>query len=412
MNESITFEQFQDKLPKAVAIRRVTRLQPAGGMGDKIFPPTYQDGPYAMEERVIDGVRKPCVLLDSVQSQANRMELALLEAWRTKDKVGKRRIELPVVEVDFAGADLPEVGSITSLEAPHRLADAILRDSLLDKIPFPRSAIGGKWINATAMDATEIFDLCPTGLVFGMWWNPTGGAGNKGGLGTKIQRSIVSELIGVDVSPGTKTSSRLDPLKIETIDWPIFETPDGGWSFDGSLAKQEKGKPKLFGKEGKPSAINHSNIPPTAKPGTGGVTLAYALQTTVISLPAIRRLHFPINNTTSPEVDAAAHAVLAALGLCGAVLSIDQGCDLRSRCLLIPEVGQPATWEWILADGSVQPFTLNGDGACTLLKSAVNAAEKVKLPWRKEPLTLTPCEGLVALVKRSRELAMHATGEA
>ena len=67
------------------ALRRVRRLQPAGGVGDKLFPPTYpgeRDGPprHVFERRRIDGHEVWCVLIDSVQSQANRMEEALLAA--------------------------------------------------------------------------------------------------------------------------------------------------------------------------------------------------------------------------------------------------------------------------------------------------------------------------------------------
>ena len=68
----------------AAAFRCVTDYQPAGGPGDKVFPPTYEGGKYATEERIdpATGEVRQCVLLDSVQSQANRMELALLEAHR------------------------------------------------------------------------------------------------------------------------------------------------------------------------------------------------------------------------------------------------------------------------------------------------------------------------------------------
>ena len=61
----------------AVAIRAVTRLEPAGGAGDEVFPPTYlKEGRsqtnYAMEQRVVEGATLQTVLLDSVASQANR----------------------------------------------------------------------------------------------------------------------------------------------------------------------------------------------------------------------------------------------------------------------------------------------------------------------------------------------------
>jgi CRISPR-associated protein Csb1 len=111
-----------------VAIRIRQRLQPAGGAGDKVFPPTYSTGEntlkYAGETRRVDGKDVPTVLLDSVASQANRMEEALLAAWQ------KQQLGFPVIGVDFTGDPaLLDLGAITSLQAPHRIADAILRDA-------------------------------------------------------------------------------------------------------------------------------------------------------------------------------------------------------------------------------------------------------------------------------------------
>ena len=73
----------------AVAIRGRATLEPAGGPGDKVFPPTHSvdnrraNTRYAFETRRIDGREVSCVLLDSVQSQANRMEEALQALWDT-----------------------------------------------------------------------------------------------------------------------------------------------------------------------------------------------------------------------------------------------------------------------------------------------------------------------------------------
>lgn len=94
-----------------VAIRVRQKLQPAGGVGDKIFPPTYATGDktlkYAGETRRIDGTDIPVVLLDSVASQANRMEEALLAAWEHRD------LDFPVIGVDFSGdAELVDLGSV------------------------------------------------------------------------------------------------------------------------------------------------------------------------------------------------------------------------------------------------------------------------------------------------------------
>jgi CRISPR-associated protein Csb1 len=101
----------------AAAFRSRTRLQPAGGLGDKVFPPTYAGAVYAKEERQTNGAKVPCVLLDSVQAQANRLEEALqraIDAGTLKN--------LPVLNMDFTGLGLlDEIGRVSSLEAPHRI---------------------------------------------------------------------------------------------------------------------------------------------------------------------------------------------------------------------------------------------------------------------------------------------------
>jgi CRISPR-associated protein Csb1 len=385
----------------AVALRCVRRLQPAGGKGDKVFPPTYMGGKYAMEERVIEGKRVPCVLLDSVQSQANRMELALLEATRAGT------IQVPLVEVDFSGTDAPEVGTITSLEAPHRIADAILRDSLLNGEPFRSTAEGRTLDSAKACHATGLFALCPTALLFGLWDS----TGPLGGLGTKFQRAFVSDISGIDIKEGVKPSSRIDPLGIQLNAGPLYLSKDGGWTLNEGEAKKEKGRAVLWKKKGSPAEANHGNIPPTFEGAAGGITMDHAIQTVVISLPALRRLKFPLSGKDDPAANLAARTVLAALGLCGAALSIEAGCDLRSRCLLVPEPEQTG-WEIVKGDGKLEPFDLDAEAACALLKDAVAAAKKVGLPWREKPLKLVPSPGLAALVKKSRELAMQSGSEA
>ena len=68
MSESLDLEVLRNALAgSAAAFRCVTDYQPAGGPGDKVFPPTYEGGKYATEERVDpnSGEVTPCVLLDS-----------------------------------------------------------------------------------------------------------------------------------------------------------------------------------------------------------------------------------------------------------------------------------------------------------------------------------------------------------
>jgi CRISPR-associated protein Csb1 len=65
----------------SAAFRFRTRLYPVGEATNKVFPPTYAGGIYAVEDRRVDGQIVRCVVLDSVQSQANRMEELLQEAF-------------------------------------------------------------------------------------------------------------------------------------------------------------------------------------------------------------------------------------------------------------------------------------------------------------------------------------------
>jgi CRISPR-associated protein Csb1 len=146
---------------------------------------------YAVEKRQIPGreAAVDCVLLDSVQSQANRMELALQEA------IDANKITIPLLEVDFRENDptgdieadktkgrlIDAVGKVTSLQVSHRLADAILRDSQFGGVDFRDSEKGRALNTVSWANATPMFELCPTALVFGMWDS----TGPKGGLGPK-----------------------------------------------------------------------------------------------------------------------------------------------------------------------------------------------------------------------------------
>lgn len=387
-----------DTLHKAVsgtaaALRSRTKLQPAGGEGDKVFPPTYAGAVYAKEDRQLDGKKVPCVLLDSVQAQANRLEDALQRAL----DVGTLR-GVPVLNVDFTGLGLlDEVGRVSSLEAPHRIADAILRDSLHDGQPFRKSDLGKSLAQASLQNATPLYQLCPTALIFGLWDS----TGPKGGLGAKFQRALVSEIIGVNAEIGVKTSSRIDPLGMRAAA-KVIKKADGTYEVAGDKAKDGVS----------PSEVNHGNIPPdiTKPGGAGGATIDYAEQTVVLSLPALRKLRFPVDGKATPERDAAARTVLAALALTAATLAAESGFDLRSRCLLWPE--DVMKWELLEKPGQKPvEVSLTSEQAIKLLSDAVAAAEKQGLVWQKEPVKLTPSPNLVALLKKSQEIAAKTYGE-
>lgn len=389
----------------AVAIRGTATLEPAGGPGDKIFPPTHAvddkkrpepGAKYAFETRRIDNQDVRCVLIDSVQSQANRMEEALQVLWADK------QIVLPVVSVDFSSV-APEVGRVTSLTAPHRIADALLRDSLLDGQLFRLSDIGKSFTDASTRNATALFKVCPTGLVFGLWDS----TGPKGGLGAKFQRALVSEIVGINAAHGSKTASRIDPLNIKKDATVLYKASnsDEMWTANPDEAEKDKdGQPVKVGKSekaGKPSAVLHGNIAPSIDSVGGGVTIDEARHTVVLSLASLRRLGFA-------EGAIEARTVLAALGLLAVFAAESRGHDLRSRCLLVPRKGSALKLEAVARDGSTTPMDLDLVGAIALYNEAVGKLPdniKFAKPAGESLAELQPSPKLADLVKKSRELA-------
>ena len=403
---TIKLSDLRDAVGKDAAFRRIRKLQPAGGQGDKIFPPTYpgernSDPPrHIFERRRIDGEDVWCVLVDSVQSQANRMEEALLTATEERSV----QIQIPYVAVDFSAAGLEPLERITSLDAPHRIYDAILRDSLLESTPFMESEEGHRLASAKPAHATVLLETSPTALVFGAWHSQGGG----GGLGAKFPRTLVSEIMAIgtpveeflvdqrtgEIRPrtsGRRTGSRIDPLgilrKVEVFNGA------SGWSTDKTSAG--KGAKKV-----RPSEINHGNIAPTVQPL--GVTCDYAEHRATITLAGIRRLRFG-----GGKQDAAGRTLVAALGLLAMAEQDAFGYALRSRCDLVCE-GAPSL-ELVHWDGQTTMVDIDLTLARQLYREAYQEAEEAGFEFRS--LRLQPQDKLVEIIRQSRELALGGKGE-
>ena len=353
-SSGLTLEVLKNAVRSAAAFRLRAKLKGVGGETDKVFPPTYVGGVYAVEDRRVDGKVVRCALLDSVQSQANRMEEALLNAflpsWREldpqSDNVGNAvPSDLPVVAVHIENH-----GWVTSLTAPHRIHDAIIRDCEIEetvegqsrRVRFRESTVGTEIVRARTHRATPFYEHCPTALIFGTWDSTAG----EGLDSAKVPRAVVSEIVGVDITPGVRTGSRIDPLGIRANSATIYRLKDAkdDWTLDAETDKKDN---QRFGK-GKPADINHGNVTPDfprfdrdevrkqgldrlpdvfettpwalrydvssgdgrfrsrsevrsdqvgIKPGAvkpGGVTMAHALHTWTLSLTQLRRLRFPI----------------------------------------------------------------------------------------------------------------------
>ncbi|HEU4654082.1 MAG TPA: type I-U CRISPR-associated RAMP protein Csb1/Cas7u [Steroidobacteraceae bacterium] len=414
-----------DAVSKHAAIRRRQILQPVGGKGDKIFPPTYPgDGKNApprhvFEKRRIADREVWCVLVDSVQSQANRLEESLLDAVRNG-------VTIPHVVVDFSGSNLAGVTQITSLDAPHRVYDAILRDSLTTGTQpqkFMESENGKKLAAASLKDASALLEISPNALLFGAWHS----TGQGGGLGAKFARVLISEIVAIEVpieevvnrrtgevsvsTSGRRTGSRVDPLGVMK-DVKIYRSAENEneWTpIEAKAAKDDRGNaillPTKSGKPGRPSIINHGNVTPNFQ--QLGITCNHLEHTFVLSFAALRRLRFG----GSLEKDAAGRALLAALGLLALTEQDARGYALRSRCDLVCDGASPL--ELVHADGSVDPkqsVNLDSKTARELYEEAVDVAKKkgFSLSAKTE---LRPQEKLVEIVRKSQELALSGAGE-
>lgn len=395
---------LSEVVTSAAAIRLRQRLLPEGGPGDKIFPPTFAGGTYCWEQRRIDGKSVPCVLLDSVASQANRLEAALAEL------TASGAIELPRLVVAFTG-DLADIGEVSTLAAPHRVFDAILRDSNTNEgKPFFKSDLYKQLTACNVRNATSLFANSPAALLFGCW-DSTGAAG---GLGNKFARALTSEIVGINAEWGsTQGGVRQDPLGINSS-VEISIDKEGDWSVVGKSVAGRKERAKGT----RPSEINHGNVLLKVELGSqevvdadgviqsrrlplkGGVTVDYALQTTVLSLTALRRLRFPVEGKSG--TDDAARAVLTALALVAITSGRDQGYWLRSRCGLVADGVQAL--EILRADGSSSTLEIDSTAAIAAYQDAIAEARKAGLPWNPEPILLNPQQKLVDLIKKSREI--------
>ncbi len=394
MSETLTYEKLLDAVQgAAVALRSILRLQPVDGPGGKIFPPTYSVGEgssYAYEQRFNpSGEETKTVLIDSVASQANRAEMALLQAW------DGGQIKFPVPYIDFSDCEVvPEYDRLTVLETPHRLADAIFRDCDLDGKSFRLTEVADEIFKSTPSCATALYKHAPTAVLFGQWDS----TGHAGGLGAKFQRAYVSEIVGFEAVPGVKVSSRIDSLGIIKDGATIYEHKDPMkvWTANKSEAEPVKGKKGEY-KMLKPSEINHGNIVPSIDEAVGGVTISEARQTTVISLAGLRKLRFPGDD------ELAARTALASLGVAAMAFAVESDYDLRSRCLLVPV--EPQEVELVSRDGSPsEKVVINGEVAAKILKQASDAAKKAGIGWSTDEMVLNPSEKLIALLKDSRKI--------
>lgn len=351
---------------------------PANNGGSKGKQPPY----IAFRKAFVEGQQRDVVVLDSPQSQSNRVEHALLDAWRAK------RIAYPNIEISFPGINGEPTYSV--LQLSHRIYDAVLHAATLDKRAFFDTDIGRAITAARPSNATALLTHAPVTLTLGAW-DSNGGGGPQS---AKIPRLLTSEIIGLDARPADVSATKFDPMDIrsQVAELVVSDNPIRRFEIKGPKGK-EKGK--------KPSEFGFGSVPATAVPRAA--VISGAIQTSVLSCSGLRHLSFP---TADGGIDGrrnqAGRALLAALSLYGLVAQNEAGYLLRSRCELLPrDAGKLELIGRTLQE--VETSSLNTDSARHLLEEASIHAAEHGLRFRQEVLKLEADDRLVELVRRSRE---------
>ncbi|MYB27338.1 MAG: type I-U CRISPR-associated protein Cas7 [Candidatus Dadabacteria bacterium] len=283
-----------------VALHLKQKLLPVEGEGGVIFPPTYADIGYNIDE-LSDGTK--VALVDSVGSQANRMEPIFKQEPYSN--------LVPQIEIEYENQDSKK--SLSIFEVGHRLGDAVIRASGLGdeaRRAFESFLDSG--------DASALAKLAPSSLVFGVW--------DSRGTQAKFPRIVQSVIRAWDVDVLRRSAQYNPAFDYAALD--VFSEND---------------KQKAEGKKESPLAQRgFVHVPATGS--HGGVVVRGAIERDVtVNLVALRRLEGDENNTQ------ALRQYILGLSLVAATAPLD--LFLRQGCLLIPDTETASKWELVKRDG-------------------------------------------------------------
>ncbi|MBN8508025.1 MAG: type I-U CRISPR-associated protein Cas7 [Burkholderiales bacterium] len=333
MSNDTTLTQYDDLLEDdadvaAIVIRE--RLRPVQGARGVFFPPTFAASGRGKSDYQIDwfaprdedrktpeeaakaGVIANRCTVDSVPSQANRLEVRLLKYSGTS-----------IPKVTISGSRVGQ-GSIDLLEVGHRVGDAVVRYSKNgDKDGFePFEAALRAYVKG---DAAPLAKLAPTSLVFGHW--DSRDSATKKSTKSKARRLIRSEIVAFNVQRVTKRSqywSSIDPEVSQELEQILKEAKEAAQ--DNLESKNPA------------SQLGMTDVPAPESPG-GVIAFGPIERTTIIALSGVRALATfkPATDSGVTEIDAdktrALRRYLFALALASAA---DPGVwDLREGCILV-----------------------------------------------------------------------------
>ena len=342
----------------ASVLTSVTPLEPAAGPHASVAPAKFVSGSksvFAYERRFWNGEAATAVLIDSKQSQNNRLEAAVSAAIADEDPVLTRT---PRIELRF------EDGQVyNDMDLPHRAFDGQIRAGTINGEPATAVQEYRELRDATVAHARPLLERSPMTLLLGGW-----DASRKSRQG-RYRSILVGEIIGIlaDQEGGP------DPvgMRIDLGDKERKAIADAQkHELSASTHKSASGK------TGKASTLGLGGVPPSLEQ-LGGVTCQAIIRSHVLSFAALRALRF---DSPTPEGDVACRALLAALALNGLARS-DAELLLRANCDLV-ETG-PAVVTLDRRYGQKESFEpLSIDQAQELLSVAIdNATQTANLTW-------------------------------
>lgn len=369
-------------------IRIDSSLEPLSGPGGMVKPAVYEGGRYQRDQRWSspdDSEPTQVIVIDNVPSQANRLEEAL--------RRNRESTSIPELVLDFSGlphlpAHLPRF--LSSLQFPHRNADAYLRDAQLDGADFLKTEIGQAIFGATAQTCGPLVAWFPQALLYGFWQSHLG----RKRQNTKHARAWVSEIVGWE--PGATETKVLglkgDTLNLNTDD-TVTSNPDDRTNWEIGTSSKTAGATS-----DKLSEIGHGQVPFMGNDApAAAVSFARVTQRATVSFAQLRR----VGLGDASGADAAVRALLVALGLHAHQLAFGRGFALRSGAELRP---RSTTVTWLGADGD-EPIELGGvESTLALLNSAREHASSAGVPldgWGVPVTRLTPKENLSAAIRKT-----------
>lgn len=360
-------------------IRIDTELEPLSGPGGPVKPAVYEGGQYQQDRRwasPADSEPTPVIVIDNVPSQANRLEDALR---RHRPASGIPELILDLESIGNLPPHLPR--RLSSLQFPHRNADAYLRDARLGDEDFLKTEVGRAVFSATAQTCGPLMAWFPQAVLFGFWQSHLG----KKRSNAKHARAWVSEIIGWNPAA---TDTRSFGLKGDALNLSVDEgvTYDPANSTEWQFGKEKRTEGR---KHEKLSEIGLGQVPFMGKDATAAaVSFSRVSQRATVSFAQLRRVR--LGPDYGDEANSAARALLVALGLYAHVLAFGRGFALRSGAELRPA---KVVVTWLGGEGDEECATLDADSALSLLKDALQTATNAGVPldgWGQAPLILTP----------------------